>query len=107
MIDAELDRLRRDGLSDTELVAAKGHLTGSLSMSLETSASRMRRIGRAEMIEGDVPTLDEVVARIEPSATPTSHESSNASSTARRAPSPSSAPTTIRLRLTRPPCEPA
>ena len=65
VIDDELARLRADGLSDAELAAAKGHLTGSLSMSLETSASRMRRIGRAEMIEGDVPTLDEVVARIE------------------------------------------
>ncbi len=34
-------------------------------MSLETSASRMRRLGRAEMVEGDVPSLDELVARIE------------------------------------------
>ena len=68
MFDAELDRLRRDGLSDAELEAAKGHLTGSLAMSLETSASRMRRLGRAEMVEGDVPSLDELVARIEPSA---------------------------------------
>jgi predicted Zn-dependent peptidase len=34
-------------------------------MSLETSASRMRRIGRAEMVEGDIPSLDELVARIE------------------------------------------
>ena len=37
---------------------------GSLGMSLETSASRMRRIGRSEMIEGDVPTLDELIARV-------------------------------------------
>jgi predicted Zn-dependent peptidase len=64
VIDAEIARLCDDGLSNKELAAAKGHLTGSLQMSLETSASRMRRIGRAEMIEGDVPTLDELVARI-------------------------------------------
>jgi predicted Zn-dependent peptidase len=65
VVDAEVARLRRDGLNDAELAAAKGHLTGSLAMSLETSASRMRRIGRAETVEGDVPSLDEVVGRIE------------------------------------------
>jgi predicted Zn-dependent peptidase len=65
VIESELRRLVDDALSDNELDAAKGHLVGSLAMSLETSASRMRRIGRAETIEGDVPSLDEVVARIE------------------------------------------
>jgi predicted Zn-dependent peptidase len=65
VLRAELDRLRRDALSDTELDAAKGHLTGSLAMSLESSASRMRRLGRAEMVEGDVPSLDDVVGRID------------------------------------------
>jgi predicted Zn-dependent peptidase len=65
VIDGELAKLSRDGLSDSELASAKGHLTGSIAMSLETSASRMRRLGRAEMVEGDVPTLDEVVGRIE------------------------------------------
>ncbi len=65
VVTAELERLVADGLSTAELDAAKGHLTGSLAMSLETSASRMRRLGRAEMLEGDVPSLDEVVGRIE------------------------------------------
>jgi len=36
-----------------------------LAMSLETSASRMRRLGRSELVEGEIPTLDEVIARIE------------------------------------------
>jgi predicted Zn-dependent peptidase len=65
VLRAELDRLRREALTDAELDAAKGHLTGSLAMSLETSAARMRRLGRAEMVEGDVPSLDELVERIE------------------------------------------
>jgi predicted Zn-dependent peptidase len=65
VVEAELARLVRDGLSAGELAAAKGHLTGSLAMSLETSASRMRRLGRSEMLEGDVPSLDEVVGRID------------------------------------------
>jgi len=65
VIEAQLDRLEREGLPARELEAAKGHLTGSLAMSLETSSSRMRRLGRSELVEGEIPTLDEVIARIE------------------------------------------
>jgi predicted Zn-dependent peptidase len=66
VIDAELDRLVTDGgLPSRELDAAKGHLKGSIAMSLETSSSRMRRLGRAELIEGEIPSLDEIVARID------------------------------------------
>ena len=65
VIETELARLVRDGLPEAELEAAKGHLTGSLAMSLETSASRMRRLGRSELVEGEIPTLDSVIARID------------------------------------------
>ena len=65
VVNEQLDRLVREGLPADELDAAKGHLTGSLTMSLETSSSRMRRIGRSEQVEGDVPTLDELVARVD------------------------------------------
>jgi predicted Zn-dependent peptidase len=64
VIETELERLVRDGVPEPELEAAKGHLTGSLAMSLETSASRMRRLGRSELVEGEIPTLDSVIARI-------------------------------------------
>ena len=66
VIDAELDRLVSEGgLPARELDAAKGHLKGAIAMSLETSSSRMRRLGRAELIEGEIPTLDEIVGRID------------------------------------------
>jgi predicted Zn-dependent peptidase len=66
VIDAELDRLVTErGLPARELDAAKGHLKGSIAMSLETSSSRMRRLGRAELIEGEIPSLDEIVGRID------------------------------------------
>jgi predicted Zn-dependent peptidase len=65
VIETQLDRLEREGLPAAELEAAKGHLTGSLAMSLETSASRMRRLGRAELVEGEIQSLDEVIARID------------------------------------------
>ena len=44
---------------------AKGHLTGSLSLSLESSSSRMHRLGRSELTMNEIPTLDELVAEID------------------------------------------
>jgi len=46
------------------LVAAKGHLTGSLALSLESSNSRMHRLGRSELTLGEVPSLDDLVAEV-------------------------------------------
>jgi predicted Zn-dependent peptidase len=40
-------------------------MTGSLALSLESSSSRMHRIGRAELTLGEVPDIDEVVARVD------------------------------------------
>ncbi len=65
VIEAELDRIAADAIPPDELEAAKGHITGSVAMSLETSSSRMRRIGRSELVEGEIPTLDELIARID------------------------------------------
>jgi predicted Zn-dependent peptidase len=66
VVTDELDRIVRDGgVTGDELTAAKGHLTGSLALALESSSSRMHRIGRAELTLGEIPTLDEVVTRIE------------------------------------------
>jgi predicted Zn-dependent peptidase len=66
LVHAELDRLVAEGsLPGAELDAAKGHLAGSLAMSLETSSSRMRRLGHAELVEQEIPALDELVRRIE------------------------------------------
>jgi predicted Zn-dependent peptidase len=66
LVHKELDRLVAEGtVSDRELAGAKGHLQGSLALALESSASRMHRIGRSELGLGEVPTLDEVVADVE------------------------------------------
>lgn len=66
VLDAQLERVQADGgVSDRELASAKGHLTGSLALSLESSISRMHRIGRNELLLGEVPSLDEMVAACE------------------------------------------
>jgi predicted Zn-dependent peptidase len=66
VVRRELDRLVADGgVTERELVGAKGHLTGSLALSLESSSSRMHRIGRAELTMGEVPSLDWVVEQVD------------------------------------------
>lgn len=66
LIEVELARLVDDcGIGERDLAAAKGHLKGALTMSLETSSSRMRRIGRSELVEGEIPSIEELVSRID------------------------------------------
>jgi predicted Zn-dependent peptidase len=66
VVRAELDRLVADGgVSERELAGAKGHLTGSLALSLESSSSRMNRMGRAELTMGEIPSLDWVVEQVD------------------------------------------
>ena len=66
LVEAELARLvEESGIPQRDLDAAKGHLKGSLTTSLETSSSRMRRIGRSELVEGEIPSIDELIARID------------------------------------------
>jgi predicted Zn-dependent peptidase len=70
VVDAELDRVVAErGISDDELDAAKGHLRGSMALSLESSQSRMHRIGSSELTLGEIQTLDEIVVEID-SVTP-------------------------------------
>ena len=66
VVRGELDRLVADGgVSDRELTGAKGHLIGSLALSLESSSSRMNRMGRAELTMGEIPSLDWVVEQVD------------------------------------------
>src|SRR6478609_9401403 len=66
VVRAELDRLVADGgVTERELAGAKGHLTGSMALSLESSSSRMNRMGRSELTMGEIPSLDWVVEQVD------------------------------------------
>lgn len=66
VLHGELDRLVADGgLPVPEIDDAKGNLRGSLALSLETSTSRMHRLGRGVLVEDRVRTLDELAAEID------------------------------------------
>ncbi len=65
LVRAELDKLMDQGLTDDELVRAKGHVQGSLALSLEDSNSRMTRLGRTELTGVEHLSVDEIVEKIE------------------------------------------
>ncbi|MOA02648.1 hypothetical protein D3C78_1221110 [compost metagenome] len=54
-----------NGISDSELRKGKEQLKGSLILSLESTGSRMNRLGKNELMMGRHNTLDEMIARIE------------------------------------------
>ena len=65
VVRGELSRLGRDGISDVELRRGKGQLRGGLVLALEDSGSRMSRIAKAELLYDELPSIDEVLRRVD------------------------------------------
>jgi len=61
----ELQRLREDGVTAEELARSKENVKGRLVLSLESTASRMNRIGASVLAGLPLMSIDEVVERIE------------------------------------------
>ena len=60
-----MDQLAAKGLTDAELRKGKEQLKGSLILSLESTSSRMNRLGKNELMLGKHNSLDEITSRIE------------------------------------------
>lgn len=54
-----------NGITPNELNKGKEQLKGSLILSLESTGSRMNRLGKNELMIGKHYSLDEMIARIE------------------------------------------
>ncbi len=65
LIRAELARLVQEGVTAGELYRAKEHIKGSLLLSLESTSTRMIRLGRSELNVGRLIPTAEVTARID------------------------------------------
>ncbi len=65
VVGAELRRIAEEPLPDDELRRAKDHLKGRLVLGMESSGTRMNRIGRAVLTGTELLTVDETVDRIE------------------------------------------
>lgn len=60
-----INEIREKGMTKEELSKAKEQLKASLLMGLESTGSRMSRLGKNELLIGEHPSLDELVERIE------------------------------------------
>ena len=58
---AELTAAAERGLTDEELIRAKGQNRGALVLGLEDPLSRTPRLGKAELVDGELPPLDELL----------------------------------------------
>ena len=65
VVRGELAAIAADGITAEELERGKGQLRGGLVLGLEDTASRMSRIGKAELVHDELLGVDEVLARIE------------------------------------------
>jgi predicted Zn-dependent peptidase len=65
LVKEEIDHLLEQGITSDELERAKGHIKGNLVLSLEDSGSRMTRLGKAEVCQGEILSLDELLLRVD------------------------------------------
>ncbi len=61
----QLDAVAADGITDEELARAKGQARGSIALGLEDTGARMSRLGKSELAQGEVISVDETLARID------------------------------------------
>ncbi len=64
IIQAILHDVAQRGLTDEEISRAKGAVSGSLVLSQEDTGSRMTRIGKSELVYGQVMSFDEILREI-------------------------------------------
>jgi predicted Zn-dependent peptidase len=64
VICAELDAAL-DGVTDAEVALAREHLKGNLTLALESTSSRMMRLGRNELVYGRQIAVEEIETHID------------------------------------------
>ncbi|HYY08065.1 MAG TPA: pitrilysin family protein, partial [Actinomycetota bacterium] len=64
LLRGELEDVGNGGLSSEEFDRAKGHVKGSMVLSLEDPGSRMSRIGKSEIGHGEILTVNQALKRV-------------------------------------------
>jgi predicted Zn-dependent peptidase len=65
LLRRELEGLRDGGLTDDEFQRARGHVKGSMVLSLEDPGGRMSRLGKSEIAHGEILSVDQALRRID------------------------------------------
>jgi predicted Zn-dependent peptidase len=58
-------RMRDEQVGEEELRRAREHVKGRLALSMESTASRMNRLGRSVLMDTPLLSLDETIERLE------------------------------------------
>lgn len=64
LLVSELERLADTGITDAELVRSVGQLCGGLVLGLEDTGSRMSRLGKADLVNGELLSIEESLDRV-------------------------------------------
>lgn len=64
LLVAELERMADAPLGAAELARSIGQLCGGLVLGMEDTGSRMSRLGKAEIVHGELLDIDETLARV-------------------------------------------
>src|SRR4051812_22198262 len=64
VVAEELDRLRREGVTDEELTRARENVKARIVLGLESAGARMSRLGASVLYELPLLEIDEIMARI-------------------------------------------
>ena len=65
LLRRELADVRDGGLTEEEFERAKGHVKGSMVLSLEDPGGRMSRLGKSEISHGEILSVDQSLKRIQ------------------------------------------
>jgi predicted Zn-dependent peptidase len=65
LVRAKMDKMMESGVTEEELERAKGHMKGSLAISLEDADGRMNRLGRNEISGMEHRSVDEIVELVD------------------------------------------
>ena len=61
----QIEAVAAAGITPEELSRAKGQARGSIALGLEDTGARMSRLGKSELAQGEVISVDETLTRIE------------------------------------------
>jgi predicted Zn-dependent peptidase len=64
LVQSELALVATSGLPAEQIAKAKGQVSGGMVLGLEDTGSRMSRIGKTELLTGDLLSIDEVLSRV-------------------------------------------
>jgi predicted Zn-dependent peptidase len=73
LIREEVERICTDGITADELDRVRESIKGQMILGLESTRSRMTRLGKAEVTDGELLSLDEIIERVDAVTTEAVH----------------------------------